>query len=136
MISTAYADDFRLFIEGTDFNILSGYELNQIKKITFEEGQVVITKQDGNRNATAFSDINRIHFSTDPLPLAVEEVKTEGDEYDLDILVKTIKGVLTDDSYSIILPKIPMFAPKDCIIKINAADIDKIISYIQTMPMA
>ena len=46
------------------------------------------------------------------------------------------KGVLTDDSYSIILPKIPMFAPKDCIIKINAADIDKIISYIQTMPMA
>ena len=80
MISTAYADDFRLFLEGTDFNILSGYELNQIKKITFEEGQVVITKQDGNRNATAFSDINRIHFSTDPLPLAVEEVKTEGDD--------------------------------------------------------
>lgn len=74
------------------------------------------------------------HFFDSPIVASV--VKTEGDEYDLDILVKTIKGVLTDDSYSIILPKIPMFAPKDCIIKINAADIDKIISYIQTMPMA
>ena len=74
------------------------------------------------------------HFFDSPIVASV--VKTEGDEYDLDILVKTIKGVLTDDSYSIILPKILMFAPKDCIIKINAADIDKIISYIQTMPMA
>jgi hypothetical protein len=62
--------------------------------------------------------------------------QTEGDEYDLDILTNTIKGVLTDDSYSIILPKIPLFAPKDCIIKINAADVDKIISYIQSIPMA
>ena len=47
-----------------------------------------------------------------------------------------IKSGGTFDSYSIILPKIPLFAPKDCIIKINAADVDKIISYIQSIPMA
>lgn len=74
------------------------------------------------------------HFFDSPIVASV--VKEEGDMYDLDILIKTIKGVFADEAYSIVLPKIPMFAPKDCIIKINAADIDKIISYIQTMPMA
>lgn len=44
--------------------------------------------------------------------------------------------VSADDSYSIVLPKIPMFAPKDCIIKIDSADIDKIVSYIQPFSVA
>ena len=67
------------------------------------------------------------HFFESPIVASV--VKTDGEEYDLDMLIKTIKGVFADDSYSIVLPKIPMFAPKDCIIKIDANDIDKIISY-------
>jgi len=69
-------------------------------------------------------------------PIVASVVKEEGDMYDLDILIKTIKGVFADDSYSIVLPKIPMFAPKDCIIKIDASDVDKIISYIQPVSVA
>lgn len=74
------------------------------------------------------------HFFNSPIVASV--VKEEGDMYDLDVLIKTIKGVFADDSYSIVLPKIPMFAPKDCIIKIDASDVDKIISYIQPVSVA
>ena len=74
------------------------------------------------------------HFFNSPIVASV--VKEEGDMYDLDVLIKTIKGVFADESYSIILPKIPMFAPKDCIIKIDANDIDKIVSYIQPVSVA
>ena len=74
------------------------------------------------------------HFFKSPIVASV--VKEEGDMYDVDVLIKTIKGVFADDSYSIILPKIPMFAPKDCIIKIDSADVDKIVSYIQPVSVA
>ena len=74
------------------------------------------------------------HFFKSPIVASV--VKESNDEYDLDMLIKTIKGVFADDSYSIVLPKIPMFAPKDCIIKIDSADIDKIVSYIQPVSVA
>ena len=74
------------------------------------------------------------HFFDSPIVASV--IKEEGDMYDLDVLIKTIKGVFADDSYSITLPKIPMFAPKDCIIKIDSADIDKIVSYIQPVSVA
>ena len=33
--------------------------------------------------------------------------------------------------YSIQIPKIPMFAPKENALKITAADVDKIVSYLQ-----
>ena len=74
------------------------------------------------------------HFFDSPIVASV--VKEEGESYDLDVLIKTIKGVFADDSYSIVLPKIPMFAPKDCIIKVDSADIDKIVSYIQPVSVA
>lgn len=58
--------------------------------------------------------------------------------YDVNELLEKI--ILSDRQARIFemfyLPKIPLFAPKDCIIKINAADVDKIISYIQSIPMA
>ena len=65
-------------------------------------------------------------------PIVSSVVKEEDGMYDVDLFARTMKNVLNDyDSYSITIPKIPMFAPKDNVIKITSADVDKIISYFQ-----
>ena len=68
------------------------------------------------------------HFLESPMVASV--VKEQDGMYDLETFAKTLKNVLNDyDSYSITIPKIPMFAPKESVIKITAEDVDKIISY-------
>ena len=70
------------------------------------------------------------HFFASPLVANV--VKEVDGEYDIDMFAKTLKNVLSEyDSYSIVIPKIPMFAPKENIIKITADDVDKIVSYLR-----
>ena len=69
------------------------------------------------------------HFLDSPIVSSV--IRESEGEYDLEIFAKTLKNVLTEyDSYSIVIPKIPMFAPKDCVIKITASDVDKIMGYL------
>lgn len=69
------------------------------------------------------------HFFESPLVASV--VKSDGDEYDIDSLTRTMRNVLSGyDSYPIMIPRIPMFAPKDNIVRITAADIDKILGYL------
>ena len=69
------------------------------------------------------------HFFESPLVASV--VKSDGDEYDIDSLTRTMRNVLSGyDSYPIMIPMIPMFAPKDNIVRITAADIDKILGYL------
>ena len=64
-------------------------------------------------------------------PLVSSVVKSDGEEYDIDSLARTMKNVLSGyDSYSIMIPGIPMFAPKDNIVKISASDVDKILAYL------
>ena len=68
------------------------------------------------------------HFLESPMVASV--VKEQDGMYELETFAKTLKNVLNDyDSYSITIPKIPMFAPKESVIKITAEDVDKIISY-------
>lgn len=64
-------------------------------------------------------------------PMIASIISKEDEEYDIDMLVKTMKNVLSGyDSYSIKIPGIPMFAPNDSCIKITGSDVDKIISYL------
>lgn len=75
------------------------------------------------------------HFLKSPIVSSV--VKEQDGMYDVDMFAKTLKNVLNEyESYSIMIPKIPMFAPKDCIIKITSADVDKIVSYLEPVSVA
>ena len=66
-------------------------------------------------------------------PIVGSVIKQEEGMYDIDMFARTMKNVLSEyDSYTIQIPKIPMFAPKDNVLKITASDVDKIISYMQT----
>ena len=65
-------------------------------------------------------------------PIVSSVIKESDGMYDVDIFARTMKNVLSEyDSYAIHIPKIPMFAPKDNVIKITASDVDKILSYLQ-----
>ena len=64
-------------------------------------------------------------------PIVSSVIKEQEGMYDVDLFAKTMKNVLSEyDSYSIMIPKIPMFSPKDNILKITSADVDKILSYL------
>lgn len=64
-------------------------------------------------------------------PIVANVIHEQDDEYDLDIFIKTLKNVLTEyETYSVVIPAIPMFAPKENIIRITANDIDKIMQYL------
>ena len=63
-------------------------------------------------------------------PIVSSVIKESDGGYEVDVFAKTLKNVLSEyDSYAIMIPKIPMFAPKDSIIKITAEDVDKLVSY-------
>ena len=65
-------------------------------------------------------------------PIVGSVIKQEDGMYDVDVFARTMKNVLSEyDSYAISIPKIPMFAPKDNVLKITASDVDKILSYLQ-----
>lgn len=67
-------------------------------------------------------------------PIVATVVKEHDGEYDVDLFVKTLKNLLNEyESYSITVPHIPMFAPESYKIKITAADVDKIMSYLKPM---
>ena len=65
-------------------------------------------------------------------PIVSSVIKEEDGMYDVDVFARTMKNVLSEyESYTIHIPKIPMFAPKENVIKITAADVDKIVSYLK-----
>ena len=65
-------------------------------------------------------------------PIIANVIKESDGEYDIDVFVRAMKNVLSEyESYSIVIPKIPMFAPKESVLKITADDVDKIISYLK-----
>ena len=70
------------------------------------------------------------HFLNSPIVASV--IKEEDEMYDVDMFAKTIRNVLSEyESYAISIPKIPMFAPKDSVIKVTSADVDKILGYLR-----
>ena len=65
-------------------------------------------------------------------PVVANIVKECDGEYDVMAFGKTLKNVLSCyESFPIVIPAIPMFAPKENVIKITSADIDKLLLYVQ-----
>ena len=65
-------------------------------------------------------------------PIVASVIKEEQGMYDVEVFARTMRNVLSEyDSYTIHIPKIPMFAPNDNVLKITASDVDKILSYLQ-----
>lgn len=64
-------------------------------------------------------------------PIVSSISKGDEDMYDISILAKAMKSVLSEyESYPIVIPQIPMFAPEKNVIRVTAADIDKMIAYL------
>ena len=60
------ADDFSLYYDsttGTENNKMEA--VANMQKITFENGNIVITRKDGTKSTTAISAVKRLFFSTD-----------------------------------------------------------------------
>lgn len=65
-------------------------------------------------------------------PIISSVIKEVDGEYNIDSFVRTLKSVLSEyGTYSVVIPKIPMFAPNDSEIKITAEDIDKMLMYLK-----
>ena len=64
-------------------------------------------------------------------PLVANVITHQDDMYNVDMFVKIMKNVISEyGSYSVMIPKIPMFAPKDCMIQVTVADVEKIVEYL------
>ncbi|MCR5312446.1 MAG: hypothetical protein K6E54_02140 [Bacteroidaceae bacterium] len=74
---SAFAEDYSLYYDstnGTTNSVLS--EVSKLQKLTFENGNVVLTYKDGTTSSTAISDIKRLFFST-PETVGISEVEEE-----------------------------------------------------------
>lgn len=85
--SSAFADDFSLYYdanEGTENNKIE--TVANLQKITFENGNMVITRKDGTTAQTSLTSVKRLFFSTEEA-VGIEpakEVKAKaGKVYDL-----------------------------------------------------
>ena len=66
-------------------------------------------------------------------PLVASVVKKDGDSYNVETLAKIMKNILAEyESYSITIPKIPIFSPHESVIEITSADLDKMLSYLHS----
>lgn len=85
--SALFADDFYLYADGADGEI--NQELVQVanlQKITFENGNVVLTKKDGSTSSREISSIKRLFFSTQEVvgvDEAISDLSTSEGIYDL-----------------------------------------------------
>lgn len=69
-------------------------------------------------------------FFESPLIASVTKNGEDEDMYDISVLAKAMKSVLSEyESYPVVIPKIPIFAPDRNVVRITSADIDKIIAY-------
>ncbi len=65
-------------------------------------------------------------------PLVKTLVSEQDGEYDVSHLSSILKSVLSEyQSFSVTIPKIPLFSPTEKVLKITADDIDKLMKYIQ-----
>jgi len=78
---TAMADDFSLYIENTSEEKTS-YRVSELQKITFSDGNVVLSHTDGQTTQVAISKISTMYFdtaSTDAIELVKNgEISLEG----------------------------------------------------------
>lgn len=82
--ANVFAEDYTLYYDST--NGQKGTELSavsQLRKLTFENGKLVMTYNDGTTKSTSLADIQRMFFAT-PETVGVEEVTNEIDATNVD----------------------------------------------------
>lgn len=64
-------------------------------------------------------------------PMVSSIVIEDDGEYDLSHFSSILKGVLSEyESFTITIPKIPLFSPTEKTVKISADDVDRLMKYI------
>ncbi len=72
----ALADDYNLYIVNTS-NVKTAYAVSDVQKITFENGNVVVTATDGTTVSTAISAISELYFNTETAE-SISRLNTDG----------------------------------------------------------
>ncbi len=98
--STAFADDFSLYYEATEGSQNNKIEaVANLQKITFEDGNIVITRKDGTTSKTAISLVKRLFFSTESVGIKEADIKEENAKKDkiYDLTGRTINVNLINE---------------------------------------
>lgn len=74
MSATTLADDFHLYVIDAD-NTKKSYAIDDIQKLSFDNGQFIISAKDGTSASYALSSIGEMYFDT-PLADAIEATST------------------------------------------------------------
>jgi hypothetical protein len=61
---SSFATDYDLYIEQLSGNFLS-WKVSSIQKITFADGNIVLTTTDGSSSKVAISNVDRLHFESE-----------------------------------------------------------------------
>lgn len=84
---TAMADDFSLYYDANEGQTNNRMEsVANMQKITFENGNIVITRKDGTTASTPIASVKRIFFSTDEavgIEAPAKVIAENEDVYDL-----------------------------------------------------
>lgn len=75
--TSVFADDFNLYYMGkTSAENTKIESVENLQKLTFRDGTMVVTRKDGTTSTVSVANIQRLFFSTDAT-VAVEDVKAE-----------------------------------------------------------
>ena len=74
---SAFADDYTLYVE-TSTAMLS-YDFNDLQRITFNDGQMVIATKSGEANSVDISTINRVYFDSEATGIEEKDVIKQQD---------------------------------------------------------
>lgn len=75
---SSYADDFNLYYDDATSTTSTKIEaVSSLKKLIFENGNIVVEHTDGTTQTISVSSIQRLFFSTDATVTAIKEVKDD-----------------------------------------------------------
>ena len=64
-------------------------------------------------------------------PLVASAITEEDGMYNITYFVDSMRGILDDMDYPVVLPSIPLLAPDEVKFNVTAEDFERLISYIQ-----
>lgn len=64
-------------------------------------------------------------------PLVASAITEEDGMYNITYFVDSMRGILDDMDYPVVLPSIPLLAPDEVKFNVTAGDFERLISYIQ-----
>lgn len=86
---------------------------------------VLAVAKDGLKESPEIADV----FLKSPMASAL--ITEHGDEYDISRLSSIMKNILSEyQSFTVVIPKIPLFSPAEKAIRITAEDFDSLLEYI------